>query len=141
MSEIHIRPESSERKEASPDLVHSNSLALETATDLEQELAKFRSDWKNEVSRTREDGVERDQPQAKNIAVYREFPKRSTATVATTDASSEIVINEDSDCEYVQESGEDKARYLFEKGVQLEQQNRHYEGKYGGICFSSEKCL
>lgn len=118
MNEIHIKPDT--------DVIHSNALALETAADLEQELAKFRSDWKKEVTKKEDKSDEHKRP--KNVAVYHEFPKRNKATVGTVSTNSEDVISETSDCEY-EDTSDKKAMYLFEKGVQLEQQNRHYEGK------------
>lgn len=116
LNEIHIKQEA--------DVVHSNALALETATDLEQELAKFRSDWKKEVTRKEDKSDEGKRP--KNVAVYHEFPKRNRAAVGTVSTNSEVVISEASDSES-EETSDQKAKYLFDKGVQLEQMNRHYE--------------
>jgi hypothetical protein len=41
----------------------------------------------------------------------------------------QITETNNNDLDYEQpENNEQKAKYLFDKGVQLEQQNRHYEG-------------
>jgi len=94
---------------------------------LEQELARFRNEWRNEVSnKTDSDYASR---QGKNIAVYHDFPRRQRPAAEQTSAPTEI--DEDDEFTYEQpENNEDKARYLFNKGILLEQQNRHYEGSF-----------
>lgn len=118
---------------ANPDsreeiLVHSNDLPFQTAADLEQELARFRNDWKNEMSgnvNVTDNEPRKSTQVSKNIAVYHEFPTRRRPVSETNDEPESIDNN---DCDYDQPmNNEDKAKYLFNKGVLLEQQNRHFE--------------
>lgn len=63
--------------------------------------------------------------QAKNIAIYHEFPDRKRIDSVEPVAEEKI---DDNEFTYEQpENREEKAKYLFNKGVLLEQQNRHYE--------------
>jgi hypothetical protein len=44
------------------------------------------------------------------------------------------VDDEDADLDYDQpKTNEDKAKYLFNKAVMLEQQGRHFDGKFEGF--------
>lgn len=91
------------------------------------ELARFRNDWKNEVLNKTSDKIGDDvKNQAKNIAIYHEFPDRKRIDSVEPVAEEKI---DDNEFTYEQpENREEKAKYLFNKGVLLEQQNRHYEG-------------
>ena len=124
-------------EEQEDNIVPSNSLVLETANDLESELAKFRKEWKDELNK--QDTQQQQVPQqsnepssnevfkSKNIAQYHQFPIRNRPQVAQ---QSNQETNEDSGLVYEKpQNNEQKAQYLFNKGVLLEQQGRHFEGK------------
>lgn len=124
LSEMHIKVEPNNDL----NIIPTNKLALETSKDLEQELTKFRNEWKNEVlSKGKESKTgETESSRPKNIAIYHEFPKRNKPELV--DESVEALKSETDDCDYEQPiKNEDRAEYLFNKGVLLEQQNRHYE--------------
>lgn len=122
------------------DLVPSNKLASQTAAELEDELARFRNEWKMELLQeqdTKLPGAE--QPtkvnvsiakRGKNVAEYHSFPVRAAAKnnkSAANESTSETTVA-GSDLNYVQpKTNEEKAKYLFDKAVLLEQQGRHYE--------------
>lgn len=136
LSEVHlIQPLEQDNNSDQNNILPSNKLASETTADLENELARFRSDWKKDLQVT-QNKLEKNQNNEgeisnslpKNAAVYHEFPKRNTPKNEVDSEGSENVILNDNVCEYEQpENNEDKAKYLFNKGVLLEQQNRHYE--------------
>ena len=102
----------------------SNQLIFETANDLNTELSRFRTEWRNELSKQEankdDENIKPETTKSKNIAQYREFPRRNL--------SSSNEQKESDDLEYEQPNNEQKAQYLFNKGVLLEQQGRHFEG-------------
>ena len=130
-------------EEAAQDLVHSNPLALETTTDLEDELAKFRNQWKRELTSetkrppspsTAASSSSSVSVTGKNVAQYHEFPRKRQPKISEASASSPDPANEaakarnERDLDYDEPTGiEEKAKYLFNKAVLLEQQSRHYE--------------
>lgn len=124
LSEMQIKTKKSKNHEEI--ISNTNELALQTAADLEKELTKFRNEWKNEMSSKIKMADNKSESQTgKNIAVYHEFPHKKTS-VNQEDVEPETT--KDSDCEYDQpENSEDKAAYLFNKGVLLEQHNRYFE--------------
>lgn len=89
-------------------------------------MAKFRNDWKNEVNKKSESTEEKSSANSKNIAVYHEFTSRKKKQIEDEAAE------EPTEPFYYEQpmNNEDKALYLFNKGVSLEQQSRHYEGFY-----------
>jgi hypothetical protein len=114
-------------------VVPSNKLAAQTSAELENELAKFRNEWKMEL-------LEQDRPPEQRPAGEREFKAWRKGNLAesgtlTTRArntaqqqQTSTVAPEPVDLDYQQpKTNEEKAKYLFDKGVQLEQQGRHYE--------------
>ncbi len=123
----------------SANIIHSNGLAMESAGELENELAKFRSEWKKELQR------ENNPPTSQNGS----GPQRQIRIVTTDKANTnknefmtkiptslsqedENLVSSEStqpDLAYQEpKTNEEKAKYLFEKGVLLEQQGRYYEG-------------
>ncbi len=104
----------------------SDRLAAETTNDLENELDKFRNDWQKELNVTekldsagrsevhydKKSGVERGQLRPRPMVLKQSVEDNQVA----------------SDLDYEQpETTEDKAKYLFNKAVLLEQQGRHYD--------------
>ena len=105
------------------EIVSTNELALQTADELADELNKFRTEWKRELNETTK---RTDAPSKGKVAKMQVetgvLRARKPASVAQPVSSSdEQPVNESN-------GGEDeKAMYLFGKGVLLEQQGRHYE--------------
>ena len=124
------------------NIVPTNKVAAETADQLEKELDKFRQDWKKElfVEKRLAGGEEETESsvkntfevekskKGKNVAEYHSFPQRTSKPILKTgDLKSGQENNDEFDYEEPN-NNEQKAQYLFDKGVQLEQQGRHYEG-------------
>ena len=103
-------------------------------------MSKFRLEWKKELkiekqpdeneflksfnSNENAKNVEISQ-RSKNIGVHQSFPQRNRPELKAQIETS----SESSDLNYEQpKTNEEKAKYLFNKGVILEQQSRHYEG-------------
>ncbi len=115
----------------SNDIVPSNELILETANDLESELAKFRNEWKSELSKQ-----EAKQQQQQQIQTDKDESNHAYVSKTAVTASLRPVLDVNSDLQNVKldlekedtNSNEEKAQYLFNKGVLLEQQGRHFEG-------------
>jgi hypothetical protein len=123
-------------------LVHSNPLALETNADLETELAHFRNQWKSELtnekplstaafstSTTNQDEVIKFSnltETGRHVAKHQEFARKRQPKPAEPRNSESTEATRDLD--YDEPNGvEEKAQYLFNKAVLLEQQSRHYE--------------
>ncbi len=136
----------SEKNDSENDIVPSNKLAFESNEDLENELSRFRSDWKRELGKENVNGNEKNNynwkesssiksdsndetKRPKNIAIYNVFQSRPKMNLSQV-TKVEKDINSDIDYDDQPQNNEQKAQYLFNKGVQLEQQNRHYEGSF-----------
>ena len=103
-------------------------MAAETSEDLENELAKFRNDWRKELTKETSSSKDENIYRSKNVSVYHQFPARPKAALNNEPVAE---ANPSNDLEYEQpQNNEQKAQYLFNKGVQLEQQSRHYEGNF-----------
>jgi hypothetical protein len=111
------------------NIVPSNKLVLETANDLESELAKFRSEWKEELNKqdananTSEQITDKqinDQVNSSNIKVNQSGLNNTTKPVESDQNNDDLVYDEP-------KNTEQKAQYLFNKGVLLEQQGRFFE--------------
>ena len=111
----------------SNDIVPSNELVLETANDLESELAKFRNEWKSELSK-------QEARQQQQIQTGKSDSKLEFETVINVSLLPILDVNSEAktislDLEKEESNdNEEKAQYLFNKGVLLEQQGRHFEG-------------
>ena len=105
---------------------------METANDLENELATFRNEWKREL-------IEHDRNKQsdsgetitttsiinRNLKSSNQFTLRPRPSNVTIDDKN---LNDQQEVEYDQpRSNEEKAQYLFNKAVMLEEQSRHYE--------------
>lgn len=110
----------------SNDIVPSNELVLETANDLESELAKFRNEWKSELSK-------QEARQQQQIQTGKSDSKLEFETVINVSLLPILDVNSEAktislDLEKEESNdNEEKAQYLFNKGVLLEQQGRHFE--------------
>lgn len=114
----------------------SNRLAAQSSAQLEDELAKFRHEWKMELLNEQKEPATRSdassgnskQPQRKsNRMEHHQLPRRSSrpdqsTPTMTGGGGGEPELNYDQP-----RTNEEKAKYLFDKAVQLEQQGRHYE--------------
>ena len=104
--------------------------------DLENELKKFRLDWKKELEdekkpekseflRSFNPGETETIKTSKNIGVYHQLPHRNRIQLSKPSDGDSI---DSIDLDYQQpRTNEEKAEYLFNKGVILEQQSRHFE--------------
>jgi hypothetical protein len=134
------------REDEKEDLVNSNELALQTASELEKELAHFRTEWKKELQLDKKtplelsnvdsfgaQSAEKSSGQYKHKAQYSELPKRNNSSL-NKNVTNSVISDKESQPELIDliyeqpESNEQKAQYLFNKAVLLEQQARHYEG-------------
>ena len=117
------------------NIIPSDRLAAQSSAQLEDELARFRNEWKMELlkdqkpSKTTETNkpsrTESQQQRKSNRMEHHELPRRPKTT--TSDNESKVTPSF-SDLDYEQpRTNEDKAKYLFDKAVQLEQQGRHYD--------------
>lgn len=109
----------------------TNELALQTAQELADELNKFRTEWKRELnettraSTTKETTIERQQRAGRKQVETGVLRPRATGASIKLETTTTESTNEEPAA--AKESEEDKAMYLFGKGVLLEQQGRHYE--------------
>ena len=135
--------EKNEKNDESTNIIHSNDLAMQSAGELESELAKFRSEWKKELQRENQTKTSQ-----KGSAIQR--PIKIITTDKANSNKSEFMTKIPTESEFSQEddntllsestqpdlayqepkTNEEKAKYLFEKGVLLEQQGRYYEGLF-----------
>lgn len=122
--------------ESENNIVPTNELAAQNSAQLEEELAKFRNEWKMEIlldqketttktsetSKKQITSSSRQSQRKSNRMEHFPFPIRSAAASNVTSAE------DTTDLKYEQpRTNEEKAKYLFDKAVQLEQQGRHYE--------------
>lgn len=147
---MNLEPENEE------NIVPSNKIASQTIDELESELNKFRIEWRKELldqdkketnansntkpkyevtySNRLSTSVNSESIKPKNVAVYHQFPQRPKIEPKPILVSQDL--SAESDLQYDEpKTNEDKARYLFGKGVILEQQGRHYEGFNLNIVF------
>ena len=108
----------------------NSDIEFQTTDELEDELAKFRFQWKKELLEQEKKAESQDSTQTnKRSQIKIDYDSGNSKT--TTLALSEIELtfqNAEPDLNYIQpKSNEEKANYLFTKGVLLEQQGRHYE--------------
>jgi tetratricopeptide (TPR) repeat protein len=119
------------------NIIPSNPLAAQTSFDLSNELDRFRHDWQRELNQTEKS--ENDNGESNPIGIRTSGKKpivergqlRSRG-VPSTGAGPLGHLKEEGepepDLEYEQpRTIEDKAKYLFNKAVLLEQQGRHYD--------------
>ncbi len=86
-------------------------------------MARFRFEWKKELLEQEKkfDDLHQDESKLKNVIEFDGSKSKSASITA-------IAINEVKDLDYEEpKTNEEKAKYLFNKGVLLEQQGRHYE--------------
>ncbi len=106
---------------------------METTNDLENELAMFRNEWKRElIEHDRNKLADDSQTNAtslvnranRNLKSSNQFALRPRSNILIDETN----LNEQQVVEYDQpKSNEEKAQYLFNKAVMLEEQSRHYE--------------
>lgn len=135
--------EKNENNNESTNIIHSNDLAMQSAGELESELAKFRSEWKKELER--ENNVKTSQKESETQCPIRivttDKANSSKSEFMTKIPNASLFSQEDEnlsssestqpDLAYQEpKTNEEKAKYLFEKGVLLEQQGRYYEGLF-----------
>ena len=131
------------------NIIPSNKLASETSKDLQKELEKFRTEWRKELffqdtnssssssgkSIQNKSNVDSQQKTKKKSSVEQgqlksRKPNANKQEIAAFSNSLDQDDSNDSDLDYEQpKTNEDKAKYLFNKAVLLEQQGRHYDGK------------
>lgn len=123
----------------SPDnIIPSDRLAAQSSAQLEDELAKFRYEWKMELLNEQKDpttsnSASNKQPQRKsNRMEHHALPSRASKSqniAQVLDDDTTTATNSlEPELNYEQpKTNEQKAKYLFDKAVQLEQQGRHYE--------------
>ena len=117
------------------NIIPSDKLAAESSAQLNDELAKFRNEWKMELlldnakSRTKNPSQFNDLKTRSNRMEHQEF-RRTRPKSQQKPPTSELDVGGGGggDLNYEQpQTNEDKAKYLFDKAVQLEQQGRYYE--------------
>lgn len=121
------------------NILPSDLIASQTVSELESELKKFRLEWKKELEVEKKleksefqksfdpkpSGTNELSKRPKNVAVYQQFPQRNRLQ---QNKPSDSDNSESNDLDYQQpKTTEEKAQYLFNKGVILEQQSRHFE--------------
>lgn len=119
------------------NILPSDSIASQTVADLENELKKFRLEWKKELEEEKkpdkseflssfnQHSENELNKKSKNIAVYHQLPNRNRIQPSKSSGTDNL---DPIDLDYQQpKTNEEKAQYLFNKGVILEQQSRHFE--------------
>lgn len=109
------------------DIVPTNRLAAQTTRDLQSELDRFRNEWQQELLSNERPATEQNKTQESNKSkgVERGQLRPPRHPLSNSNQSGD----DNSDLDYQQpETLEEKAKYLFDKAVQLEQQGRHYDG-------------
>jgi F-box protein 9 len=96
----------------------NNDIIYETTDDLESELSEFRSKWKKELN-------EQQKHERNNEKMQRQETKVEIIHGRKVQETNDDI--KDADDEFTDTSNEEKAEYLFKKGVMLEQQNQFYE--------------
>lgn len=135
--------------DSSDNIIPSDRLAAQSSAQLEDELAKFRYEWKMELLNEQKDATttttsgggkstsnsasNKQKSQRKsNRMEHHALPSRASKSQNipqvldddTTTAKNSL----EPELNYEQpKTNEQKAKYLFDKAVQLEQQGRHYE--------------
>lgn len=118
------------------NIVPSDRLAAQSSAQLEDELAKFRYEWKMELLLDQKDPSSQSidssvksskQSQRKNNRMeHHAFPSR--ASKPGSSVVDEAANTNEQELNYEQpKTNEEKAKYLFDKAVQLEQQGRHFD--------------
>ena len=133
--------EKNENDDESTNIIHSNDIAMQSAGELENELAKFRSEWKKELQRENntKPSQKRSETQRPIKIITTDKPNSNKSEFMTKIPTASLFSQEDEnslssestlpDLAYQEpKTNEEKAKYLFEKGVLLEQQGRYYEG-------------
>lgn len=118
------------------NILPSDAIASQTVADLENELKKFRLEWKKELEEEKKtdkseflssfNPVESETIKtSKNVGVYHQLPHRNRIQSNKLSDGDNL---DSIDLDYRQpRTNEEKAQYLFNKGVILEQQSRHFE--------------
>lgn len=96
----------------------NNDINYETTNDLESELSEFRSKWKKELN-------EQQKGESNNEKITTQETKVEIIQGRKIQQTSDSV--KDVEDEFNDTSNEEKAEYLFKKGVMLEQQGQFYE--------------
>ena len=116
------------------NIIPTNKIVAESSDQLEKEFDKFRQDWKKELLEEKNEDpkiqnkTEIQHSKGKNVAQYHSFSQRPKLATKPGELNSGVT-NTYNDLDYQEPtSNEQKSQYLFEKGVLLEQQGRHYEG-------------
>lgn len=118
------------------NIVPSDRLAAQSSAQLEDELAKFRYEWKMELLLDQKDASS--QPADSNAKSFKQSQRKSNrmehhpfpsrASKPGSNLVDESVNTNEQELNYEQpKTNEEKAKYLFDKAVQLEQQGRHFD--------------